>query len=74
MIITKKLKQKMLNNKDLPFFSVIIPQKNRSEYLIHTLKTCMIQDYPNFEVIVSDDCSDDNSIEVATELSQKTQG
>ena len=34
--------------KNLPFFSVIIPAKNRAEYMVHTLKTCMIQDYPNF--------------------------
>lgn len=47
-----------------PRFTVIIPQKNRAEYIIHTLRTCMVQDYPNFEVIVSDDCSDDNSVEV----------
>lgn len=51
-----------------PLFTVIIPQKNRAEYLVHTLRTCMIQTYPNFEVIVSDDCSDDNSVEVANEL------
>lgn len=52
-----------------PLFTVIIPQKNRAEYLVHTLRTCMIQDYPNFEVIVSDDCSDDNSVEVARSMS-----
>jgi len=51
-----------------PYFSVIIPQKNRAEYLVHTLKTCMLQDYPNFEIIVSDDCSDDNSVEVVNDL------
>lgn len=28
----------------------------------------MLQDYPNFEVIVSDDCSEDNSVEVVEEL------
>lgn len=61
----------MQNNKELPYFSVIIPQKNRAEYLVHTLKTCVIQDYPNFEVIVSDDCSDDDSVKVANDLSQK---
>lgn len=55
---------------DKPFFTVIIPQKNRAEYLVHTLRTCMIQDYPNFEVIVSDDCSDDDSVKVAEELSK----
>lgn len=31
----------------------------------------MIQDYPNFEVIVSDDCSDDNSVEVISDLAKK---
>lgn len=53
-----------------PLFSVIIPQKDRAEYLYHTLRTCMIQDYPNFQVIVSDDCSEDNSVEVAQQLSR----
>lgn len=56
---------------DYPKFSIIIPQKNRAEYLVHTLKTCMIQDYPNFEIIVSDDGSNDNSVAVVTELSKR---
>lgn len=54
-----------------PLFTVIIPQKNRAEYLIPTLRTCMIQDYPNCEFIVADDCSDDNSVEVVKELQKK---
>ena len=54
-----------------PLFTVIIPQKDRAEYIFHTLRTCMIQDYPNFEVIVSDDCSEDNSVEVISELAKK---
>lgn len=54
-----------------PKFTVIIPQKNRAEYIKHTLKTCMIQEYPNFEIIVSDDCSDDNSVEVIEDLMKK---
>lgn len=60
-----------MNNNGYPLFTVIIPQKNRAEYLVHTLKTCMIQDYPNFEVIVSDDCSEDNSVEVIQEAQKK---
>jgi glycosyltransferase involved in cell wall biosynthesis len=55
-------------SKYFPLFTVIIPQKNRAEYLIHTLRTCIIQDYPNFEIIVSDDCSEDNSVNVVTDL------
>ena len=48
----------------LPLFTVIIPAKDRGIYLEHTLRTCMIQDYPNFEIIVSDDGSTDNTREV----------
>lgn len=58
-------------NETFPLFTVIIPEKDRAEYLIHTLKTCMIQEYPNFEVIVSDDCSEDNSVEIANEAAKK---
>ena len=58
-------------NETYPLFTVIIPQKNRAEYLIHTLRTCMIQEYPNFEVIVSDDGSTDDSVEVVQEISKK---
>lgn len=54
-----------------PRFTVIIPQKNRAEYLKHTLRTCMIQDYPNFEIIVGDDCSEDNTIEMVRELQKQ---
>lgn len=53
-----------------PRFTIIIPEKNRAEYLRFTLQTCMIQDYPNFEIIVSDDNSDDDSVNVVRELSQ----
>lgn len=56
---------------EYPRFTVIIPQKNRSEYLYHTLRTCMIQDYPNFEIIVGDDCSDDDSVEMVKKLQQR---
>lgn len=52
----------------LPLFTVIIPQKNRAEYLRHTLRTCMMQDYPNVEIIVSDDCSTDGSVKVVRDL------
>lgn len=60
-----------MNEKIYPKFTVIIPQKDRAEYIGATLRTCMIQDYPNFEIIVSDDCSKDNSVEVIANLAAK---
>lgn len=58
------------NSNDLPRFTVIIPQKDREEYIIHTLKTCMIQDYPNFEIIISDDCSEDSSVDAIQKIAE----
>lgn len=54
-----------------PLFTVIIPQKNRAEYLYPTIRTCTEQDYPNFEIIVSDDHSNDNSVEIVKQFMQK---
>lgn len=47
-----------------PKVSVIIPVKDRKEYLYHTLRTCMSQDYDNFEIIVADDASTDGTKEM----------
>jgi glycosyltransferase involved in cell wall biosynthesis len=52
-------------------FTVIIPVKNRANYLYHTLQTCTIQEYTNFQVIVSDDGSTDNLKEVVLEAARK---
>lgn len=53
-----------------PKFSVIIPLKDRGEYIGPTLQTCIAQNYPNFEIIVSDDCSSDNTVEEVRKLSR----
>ncbi|MCQ2241388.1 glycosyltransferase [Treponema sp.] len=44
--------------------SVIIPNFNYSKYIIERIDSVMFQSYPIFELIVLDDCSTDNSIEV----------
>lgn len=54
----------MTNQEKNPLFTVIIPAKDRAEYLHHTLRTCMMQNYDNFQVLVSDDGSTDNTREV----------
>ena len=47
-----------------PKVSLIIPVKDRKDYLYHTLRTCMAQDYENFEIIVADDASTDGTKEM----------
>lgn len=43
------------------FFTVIIPTRERSDTLIHTLKTALSQDYDQFQVLVSDNASEDDT-------------
>lgn len=61
----------MTKTESKPLFTVIIPTKDRAEYLHHTLRTCSNQDYENLEVIVSDDGSSDNTKEVVLEAARK---
>lgn len=61
----------MSDKKDNIRFTVIIPTKDRAQYLQQTLKTCTNQDYENLEIIVSDDGSVDNSREIVEEAARK---
>lgn len=45
-------------------FTVIIPTLNRAETLESALRTCVGQDYSNFEILVSDNASIDNTAAV----------
>jgi glycosyltransferase involved in cell wall biosynthesis len=47
-----------------PFISVIIPNRNGSATIGKCLKAVYASQYHNFEVIVVDDCSADNSVEI----------
>lgn len=45
-------------------YTVIIPTRDRAETLAATLRTCIRQSYLNFEIIVCDNCSQDNTREI----------
>ena len=47
-----------------PLVSVLIPTYKYARYLAETIESVLEQDYPNFEVLVSDDCSGDGSAEI----------
>ncbi|MBU1628368.1 glycosyltransferase [bacterium] len=54
-----------------PLLSVIIPVYNRARYLESCLGSIFTSDYKDFEVIVVDDGSDDNSAEAAKKFDLK---
>ncbi len=46
----------------LPLVSIVAINYNNSKYLVQTLDSIAAQTYPNFELLVIDDCSTDNSV------------
>lgn len=50
--------------KDTPFVSVIVPNYNHAKFLRERLDSILKQTYTHFELIILDDCSTDNSMDV----------
>ena len=53
--------------------SILIPTYNSMNFIEKTLKSCMNQDYENFEIVVSDDCSKDETYKYLLEMSKKNE-
>ncbi len=56
--------KKVQQSCESPFISVIVTSYNYERYISETLDSLVNQSYKNFEVIVIDDGSEDNSLEV----------
>lgn len=51
-----------------PKVSVLIPTRNRSQLLTQSLNCLTGQDYPNLEIVIVDDCSDDETLAVVKQF------
>src|SRR5690606_26413326 len=51
-----------------PLVSVVIPNYNYAATLGPCIRAVQAQTYPNLEIVVADDCSTDNSVEIARSL------
>lgn len=70
-VYEKKRIAKSVPDTDLPPISVVIASKNESENLAVTLPFILEQDYPNFEVVVVNSGSTDETDMLLTGLKQK---
>jgi glycosyltransferase involved in cell wall biosynthesis len=60
--------------KNSPLLSVIVANYNNQSYIKECLDSIMSQTFKDLEIIVSDDCSTDNSLEIAKEYEKKYPG
>ncbi|MCL4383957.1 glycosyltransferase [Patescibacteria group bacterium] len=51
-----------------PQFSILIPTYNGESSIVETINSLVKQNYPNLEIIVSDDCSTDNTLKFISKL------
>src|ERR1700744_2471713 len=42
---------------DKPRFSVLIPSRERIELIEHSVRSVLMQEYPDFEIVISDNAS-----------------
>ena len=58
----------------LPFVSIIVPARNEQDNIERCLLSLLHQDYPNFEVIVVDDNSTDNTLKIIQDIRCRIRG
>ena len=70
----KSLSGTSLPYRKIPAVSVVIPMYNEEKRISDCLDSLLIQTFQDFEVIVVDDCSTDNSVEVVESYMPKFNG
>ena len=53
------------------FFSLIIPVHNTESYIARCLESCINQTFRDIEIIIVDDCGNDNSMQIVQEYAKK---
>ncbi len=60
-----------MTKKFIPAVSIIIPMYNTEKYIGECLDSILAQTFTDFEVIVVDDCSTDNSATIVEKYTSK---
>ncbi len=73
LLIKRKLRKypQVINKNYKPFITVMVPAHNEEDVISNTIENILQMDYENFEVIVIDDRSTDNTASVIKDLEQK---
>ncbi len=55
----------------IPEISIILPTYNGAKYIAQSIESCLDQSFRNFELIIVNDCSTDNTLEIIKKFAEK---
>ena len=70
-LLGENLVQKQQDKVENPLFSIIVPIYNVERYLEQCIESVLAQDYQNYELILVDDGSPDNSIDICVKYAKQ---
>jgi hypothetical protein len=66
---TRQVSQLGIDGNSYPKITIITPSYNQGQYLEETIRSVLLQNYPNLEYIIMDGGSSDNSVEIIQKYS-----
>lgn len=67
---SENLSKDLIKNKLWPKISIVTPNYNQGQFIEETIRSILLQDYPNLEYIIINGGSTDNSVEIIKKYEQ----
>jgi glycosyltransferase involved in cell wall biosynthesis len=70
-MVTTEIKMLSIEDGNTSLISIGLPIYNEAQYISRAIESWLVQDYPNFELIIVDNASNDGTVEICRKYSSK---